>query len=54
LSKKDDSCEIDTINNKVSGLQELIASIDAFFAYLNIDHPTDDEKKKTGRALWCS
>jgi hypothetical protein len=46
LSKKDESCENDTVQDKVSKLEVLLALIDAAFAYLNTDHPTEDEKKK--------
>jgi hypothetical protein len=51
LSKKDESCENDTVHDKVSEAEVLLAIIDAAFAYLYIDHPTEDEKKKSRESI---
>ena len=51
LSKKDESCETDEIQSKIDALEALLGLIDAAFAYLNIDHPTEDEKKKARESV---
>ena len=49
--KKDESCETDEIQSKIDALEALLGLIDAAFAYLNIDHPTEDEKKKARESV---
>jgi chromosome segregation ATPase len=46
LAKKNETCDDATINKKVQQLEHTLGLLDAAFYYLNIPHPTDEEKKK--------
>jgi hypothetical protein len=49
--KKDESCSNATINEKVHQLEHTLGLLDATFYYLNIPHPTYDEKKEARHAV---
>jgi hypothetical protein len=50
-SKRDQSCEIDVIISKLNRFEATLGLLDAAFAYLNIYHPTSEEKSKTKEAV---
>jgi hypothetical protein len=45
VSKRDRSCEEIIIYNKMDNFENTLGLLDAAFAYLNILHPTDEEKE---------
>jgi hypothetical protein len=49
-SKKNETCDNATINEKIKQLEHTLGLLDAAFYYLNIPHPTDDEKAKASQA----
>jgi hypothetical protein len=48
-SKRDERCNQATINKKVNELEHTLGLLDAAFFYLNIPHPSDEEKKKQAK-----
>jgi hypothetical protein len=46
LAKKNETCDDNTINEKVQQLEHTLGLLDAAFYYLNIPHQTDEERKK--------
>jgi hypothetical protein len=51
LTKKDECCEQRNIEEKVEIVENTLGLIDAAFSYLNILHPTADEKQKARQAV---
>jgi len=51
IRKKDEACEDATINKKVDGIEVILGLLDAAFAYLNILHPTEQDKTKAREAI---
>jgi hypothetical protein len=51
LIKKDECCEQRNIEEKVEIVENTLGLIDAAFSYLNILHPTADEKQKARQAV---
>jgi hypothetical protein len=51
IRKKDEACEDATINKKVDGIEVILGLLDAAFAYLNILHPTEEDKIKAREAV---
>jgi hypothetical protein len=51
VSKRDRSCEEIIIYNKVDNFENTLGLLDAAFAYLNILHPTDEEKEMAQQAV---
>ncbi len=49
--KREQSCEEMTIQKKMDNIEITLGLLDAAFAYLNILHPTDEEKKKAREAV---
>jgi hypothetical protein len=49
-SKKNETCDNATISEKIKQLEHTLGLLDAAFYYLNIPHPTDDEKAKASQA----
>jgi hypothetical protein len=45
-TKKNETCDNTTINEKVKQVECTLGLLDVAFYYLNIPHPTDDEKIK--------
>ena len=43
-AKRNESCEQDTIIKKINELEHMLGLLDTAFWYLNISHPTDEEK----------
>jgi hypothetical protein len=48
-SKRDERCDQATIDKKVNELEHTLGLLDAAFIYLNIPHPSDEEKKKQAK-----
>jgi hypothetical protein len=51
VSKREQSCEEMTIQKKMDKIENTLGLLDAAFAYLNILHPTDEEKEKAREAV---
>ncbi len=49
--KHDPSCEVTVIEEKVQTLEWTLGLLDAAFAYLNINHPTEEEETKAEEAV---
>ena len=49
--KRDSSCEVTIIEEKVRTLEVTLGLLDTAFAYLNIYHPTEEEKTKAEEAV---
>jgi NACalpha-BTF3-like transcription factor len=50
-TKKNETCDNTTINEKVKQIEHTLGLLDVAFYYLNIPHPTDDEKIKAKYAV---
>ena len=51
LMKKDARCADEMINEKMQQLELTLGLLDAAFYYLNIPHPTAEEKEKASQAI---
>ena len=49
-AKKNESCDKESINEKIYQLEQTLGLLDAAFFFLNIPHPTDEEKQKASDA----
>lgn len=51
IRKKNEACEDTTIHKKMEDLESIMGLLDATFAYLNVSHPTQEEKTKAEEAV---